>query len=318
MNSSTAVRLMDTFPDFKAPRFDWEQYNRRFLQANYIIRAVAKEVSYPEHWGSLSLKMAFGGNEFYEDGRCVFAVDDSNYLIFNEGKIYSSYICSKKPVESFTINFTPDFEIEASHALCATHQQLLDDPFFYRTNKFYFVEKLYKSKEKVVDIALKIKSLSKNILANDLQLSELYCQLFIAMLHTQQQTYQGIQSIEVIKKSTRAELYSRLSNARDFIYSCYQQPLLLHEIAQVACLSPNYFLRQFKHLFGMPPHRYLQNRRMEVAKQLLSMGSYTVSEVCTLVGYEDLTSFGKLFKNHYKMTPLQYRQIKKQFSPNHF
>lgn len=318
MNAITTVRLMDGFPDFKAPGFDIEYYNRRFLQANYIIKAVTKSVAFPKHWGGLSIKMAFGGTEFYEDERCTFAVDDSNYLIFNEGKLYSSYIHSKQNVESFTLNFTPDFEAEAAHALQANHQQLIDDPFFFRSNKFYFTEKLYNENKAVLSLALKIKVLSNKILENELQISELYVQLFTTMLGTQQQVQRAMQSLEVAKKSTRAELYSRLNNARDFIYTCYPQPLTLDAMARVACLSPNYFLRQFKHLFGLPPYRYLQQRRMQEAARLLRTNLYTVSEVCTLVGYEDLTSFGKLFKSYYKSAPQLYQQAKKQFSPTPF
>ncbi|MDX1941483.1 MAG: AraC family transcriptional regulator [Saprospiraceae bacterium] len=311
METITAVRLMDAFPDFTATGFDVNYYNSRFVKANYLIHAWSKEISFPEHWGALSIKMAFGGKEFYEDGYCVYAVDDANYLVFNEGKLYSSYIQSDEAVESLTISFSPEFESEATRIWQARHKDLLDEPFFFRANKFYFAEQLYAHNQCVTPIAIKIKSLSRNIWRNQLQISELYCQLYEAMLDTQQDIVIRIQNLQAEKKSTRTELYRRLNNARDFIYSCYAKPLTLDEIAQVACLSPIYFLREFKKMFGVPPYKYLQQRRIQEAKRLLETSSLSISNICALVGYDDLSSFGKLFKKYYLQSPEQFRLTKK-------
>src|SRR6202012_2696044 len=84
-------------------------YNQGFKKSNIIINAWAADISYPEHWGGLSIKCAFGGNEIYRMGDRYYAVNDHNYFICNEGEYYSSYIAAKQPVESFTLNFSNDF-----------------------------------------------------------------------------------------------------------------------------------------------------------------------------------------------------------------
>jgi hypothetical protein len=103
------IHIMTEFPDFNAVGFNMEAYNRRFREGNVIIHASSADVAYPSHWGCLSLKCAFRGREYYEANNTAYAVDDTCFLILNEGQVYSSYIYSETPVESFTINFSEPF-----------------------------------------------------------------------------------------------------------------------------------------------------------------------------------------------------------------
>ncbi len=66
------------------------------------------------------------------------------------------------------------------------------------------------------------------------------------------------------------EVYERLCRARDFIDVCYDLPLNLDQISSQACFSRYHFLRLFRDAFDKTPHRYLFERRIEKAKQLLS------------------------------------------------
>src|ERR1017187_10556117 len=109
-----AISLIKSFPDFNVTGFDINEYNKKFKENNVIIHASSRSVSYPEHWGCLSVKCAFHGNESYQAGNRFYTVNDTNYLVLNEGTIYSSYIYSEFPVESFTINFSHELEISGS------------------------------------------------------------------------------------------------------------------------------------------------------------------------------------------------------------
>src|SRR5215210_3283276 len=98
-NSWSSVSLVNNFPDFAAPGFNIDEYNNFFKTFNSIINASSSDISYPDHWGCLSIKCAFGGEEFYQVQNRMYAVNDNNFLVFNEGRNYSSYIFSKNPVE---------------------------------------------------------------------------------------------------------------------------------------------------------------------------------------------------------------------------
>ena len=92
MFSKHSCEIITSFPDFNKSGFNIEDYNKKFLASNVIIHAETKGICYPEHWGPLSLKCAFNGDEFFKVNECVFAINSSRYLILNHGTHYSSYI----------------------------------------------------------------------------------------------------------------------------------------------------------------------------------------------------------------------------------
>ena len=108
--------------------------------------------------------------------------------------------------------------------------------------------------------------------------------------------------------STGADVYERLCRARRFIDECYDLPLDLDEISREACLSRYHFLRLFRDTFQTTPHQYLIQRRIEKAKELLSSGRVSVTEVCFEVGFQSLGSFSALFRRCVGDAPVNYRE----------
>jgi AraC-like DNA-binding protein len=101
--------------------------------------------------------------------------------------------------------------------------------------------------------------------------------------------------------------YDRLVRARRFIDECFDQPIHLDVIAAQARLSRYHFLRQFQREFKKTPHEYLQERRLERAKQLLAAGHHSVTDVCYEVGFQSLGSFSTLFRRVVGQPPATYR-----------
>jgi transcriptional regulator GlxA family with amidase domain len=67
--------------------------------------------------------------------------------------------------------------------------------------------------------------------------------------------------------------------------------------------------RRFKVATGTTLIEYLQNLRVEAAKQLLESGIQAVDEISAAVGYEDASFFRRLFKRQTGLTPSQYRRM---------
>lgn len=300
---------MKSFPDFHDPHFNLAEYNKIFEKKNVIIHASAKNVSYAEHWGPLSIKCTIKGIENYQCGNRVYSVDNNCYLIFNDGQYYSSYIHSDEGTESFTVNFSTEFW---QHAL----QGLADNFDASAENKnFEFIEKLYTYDNTGM---LHLKNLYKASLVKnpDVQaLTEMYYDLLENLLLQQATLKNEIRKIKAVKNSTQTELYKRLNYAKDFIYSCYKNQISLDELAAVACMSSAYFLREFKKYFGLSPYQYIMQRRLHMAAELLETTAHSIAEVCFIIGYSDVTSFIKLFKKYFSFTPAAYRlhKTKKSF-----
>lgn len=88
----------------------------------------------------------------------------------------------------------------------------------------------------------------------------------------------------------------------------YAKPTTIHELADKAGLGERTFMRRFKKATGDTPLEYLQQLRIEGARKLLETTSETVEGITFKSGYEDISSFRKLFKNQTGLSPSAYRQ----------
>jgi AraC family transcriptional regulator len=93
-----------------------------------------------------------------------------------------------------------------------------------------------------------------------------------------------------------------------FIEEHLTEAIPLHALAKLAHLSPYYFCRAFKQSFGIPPHRYHVNRRIERAKALLAERESSVTDVALEVGFSETSSFSAAFRHTTGTTPTEYRR----------
>ena len=98
-----------------------------------------------------------------------------------------------------------------------------------------------------------------------------------------------------------------LTRARDLIERHYAKPLTIERLASLAGLSPFHFIRAFRAAFGQTPHRYLRDKRIDRAKELLITTPLPVTEICDQIGFQSLGSFSSLFRRLAKETPAEFR-----------
>ncbi|WP_426439244.1 helix-turn-helix domain-containing protein [Bradyrhizobium genosp. P] len=82
----------------------------------------------------------------------------------------------------------------------------------------------------------------------------------------------------------------------------------LATLAELARLSPWHFSRSFKQSFGVPPHKYHANRRIERAKQLLAIRELSVTAIALEVGFSETSTFTAAFHRLTGQTPSKYRR----------
>jgi transcriptional regulator GlxA family with amidase domain len=96
-------------------------------------------------------------------------------------------------------------------------------------------------------------------------------------------------------------------------YTC-ENPVA--RMAVQAGLTRRTFARRFRASTGYEPMDYVQSLRIEEAKQLLETGDLNVEDIGHAVGYEDPTSFRRLFKRKAGLTPAAYRRKFAKLVPN--
>ncbi|MBD2858294.1 AraC family transcriptional regulator [Spongiibacter sp. KMU-158] len=87
-----------------------------------------------------------------------------------------------------------------------------------------------------------------------------------------------------------------------------QDSLSLEQLAEQLGVSSRTLIRRFKQVLGVTPTSYSQNLRIETAKRLLETTGLPIEELILQVGYEDVSSFSRLFQRKTGMTPRAYRQ----------
>ena len=95
--------------------------------------------------------------------------------------------------------------------------------------------------------------------------------------------------------------------AQTFMEENYGKNISMDEVAKLACLSPRHFKRRFKQATGEPPLAYLQKIRIEAAKKRLETTTDSINEITWQIGYEDSSTFRRLFKKHTDLSPRRYR-----------
>jgi len=98
-----------------------------------------------------------------------------------------------------------------------------------------------------------------------------------------------------------------LLRARDYIHEHVDRDLSLEEVSEAAHLSKYHFLRLFRRQFGITPHQYVLNCRINAARRALDAGQ-SLADVVHRYGFCDLSHFNRRFKRIYGMTPGQYRE----------
>lgn len=83
--------------------------------------------------------------------------------------------------------------------------------------------------------------------------------------------------------------------------------LSIDELANQHNVSQRTLIRRFNSALGMPPNTYLQSVRIERARKMLEESDFNVDTVMNKIGYEDASSFRRLFKKKTGLTPTEYR-----------
>ena len=82
----------------------------------------------------------------------------------------------------------------------------------------------------------------------------------------------------------------------------------VQEIARALHLNRSYLSRIFRDVTGISIQAYLTNTRLQAARSLI-LQDYTISQASAMVGYSDIASFSRAFKNYYRVSPKQYLRL---------
>jgi transcriptional regulator GlxA family with amidase domain len=101
---------------------------------------------------------------------------------------------------------------------------------------------------------------------------------------------------------------SAIDRATRYLRQHSGKRLVLAGLCRALAVSERTLARKFKASLGMSPLSYLQSQRVARARELLESSKLPLDRIVEQCGYEDVSSFRKLFARQVGMTPREYRQ----------
>ena len=101
---------------------------------------------------------------------------------------------------------------------------------------------------------------------------------------------------------------SRRRRIVDFIESHLDEDIGLAALATEAGLSPHHFGKAFKATFGKPPYRYITERRIQKAKEMLLSDRASITDIALALGFSSHSHFTDVFRKMTGTTPSLFRR----------
>ena len=107
---------------------------------------------------------------------------------------------------------------------------------------------------------------------------------------------------------SNSENLKNIEKAIQFINANLSKKFTLEELAEISCFSRTYFSALFKALNGVSPWEYINIKRIEKAKRMLSESNETIIYIANECGFGNLSNFNRIFKKITGKKPTEYRK----------
>ncbi len=110
------------------------------------------------------------------------------------------------------------------------------------------------------------------------------------------------------KTSPHSQKDKMISDIMQYLTEHYKEDFSLEKISLEFGYSKNYLCSLFKQVSGFSMVAYLNAIRVKEAQRLLKSTKHSIAEISEMTGYENITHFGRVFKEVTGCSPLSYRK----------
>lgn len=105
-----------------------------------------------------------------------------------------------------------------------------------------------------------------------------------------------------------SHIQEEMGKARRYFQEHYNEEINIEEYALSRNMSVSYFLKKFKEVTTKSPMQYILSIRINNAVSLLESTDYNVTEISTIIGYDNPLYFSRIFKKQKGVSPSDYRK----------
>ncbi|SAL46549.1 AraC family transcriptional regulator [Caballeronia udeis] len=264
------------------PRF-WRDETLPFLEARSI--QDGRQVCYAKHaHETFSIGAITGGHCTYLNGKVQERVDAGAVVVINPEDVHACNPIDNQPWSYHMLYVGVPWLINLQHELGAS--QGLDFRAFSTTVTTR--PELYAGLNRLYDLLT-------NEQADPLQKHSAALTFFT-----------DVQCTLNPAPATARDAHHKLARAAQYIRENCTRSLKLDDICSAAELSASYLIRSFQSHYGMTPHAYLINRRIEYSRAQLRRGR-SIADVALDAGFSDQAHLQRAFRQFVAATPGQYR-----------
>lgn len=107
---------------------------------------------------------------------------------------------------------------------------------------------------------------------------------------------------------TRQIMSRHISQCIRYIYDHLHEQITIDSLSRQVGLHPCYLASLFKKETGITIHSFIQNKRLETAKNMLKNSAYSCADIANTLCFSSQSHFIRAFRKKYGMTPVEYRQ----------
>lgn len=274
-----------------APLF-WRDPALAFIEARTI--ADGRKVTYSRHAHEhFSIGAITTGRSYYHYGTQTFEIDAGTVVLMNPGDVHACNPIDNEPWSYQMLYIDTPWLTDLQYQLGFSTDQgyrPFDTPYVRDPRLYRGLLELYR-------------------ILVDTQAEHLQKQSALVSYFTEVQ-----QRLNPADTPVR-EVNHKLERAADYIRAHCTQALKLEDICLAAELSSSYLIRAFKQYYGLTPHAFLINQRIQFARAQLRQGKL-IADVALAAGFADQAHFQRAFKQHFAATPGQYRDRLKPSANN--
>jgi len=118
-----------------------------------------------------------------------------------------------------------------------------------------------------------------------------------------------IEKYTILNKEQNKEEPELIKKVEEYIEQNIEEQISLEDISKAVCYDESYITRVFKKKYGLTPHAFIINKRVQKAKEKLALSKdVNIAQLSNEVGFYDQSHFSKVFKKVFAITPNKYRK----------
>lgn len=269
-----------------------------YLNDNFKIFHIRdkKDIKFEYHHHDFSkiIILIDGDLTYYIEGK-AYILKPWDILFVNKNEIHKPVVNPDKYYERIVIWLNPDFMAKYAQG----NNDLLKCFEVAIKNNYNLLRLNMKSIEIIKNLIQDIQNCNNsNEFGSEILKESLFVQLMVLMnrLFLNSDKNRDIEDIQYDKT---------IEGVLNYINSNLENDLSIDTIASEFFISKYYLMRKFKNQIGSSIHNYVVQKRLILARSLISDG-LSMSSVCSRCGFNDYSSFVRAFKKVYGVSPSNY------------